>query len=178
MVAFWRTLKGKRFQNYEAYFTILNTGEKAIPRKWIESLIYEHDENLKYAPEVWQKFVREGRNRIEALKAPRIIKVPSKYEQLQSDIEGNKCLNYIRAYYKSNPYDFEKCATDIISKMDTNFIDFSLTRPWRDGGRDAVGYYSISSGGKANHPLKIDCALETKCYAADNAVHVGLSTLY
>lgn len=42
-------------------------------------------------------------------------------------------------------------------KMDNHFVDFNLTRPWRDGGRDAVGYYSINSGGKVNAPLKIDC---------------------
>jgi hypothetical protein len=67
---------------------------------------------------------------------------------------------------------FESCATSIISKLDGNFIDFSLTRPWRDGGRDAIGYYEIKPGGKANHPLKIDCALEAKCYSRDTAVGV------
>lgn len=38
-------------------------------------------------------------------------------------------------------------------KMDNHFVDFNLTRPWRN----AVGYYSINSGGKVNAPLKIDC---------------------
>lgn len=172
LVAFWRTLREKRFQNYEAYFTILNTGAKAISRQWIKALIYDHENSLKYAPDVWKKFVHEGRNGIEALRASKILKVPSKYEQLQSDDEGNKCLEFIRSYYKDNPYGFEVCATNIISKMDSNFVDFSLTRPWRDGGRDAVGYYSIATGGKANYPLKIDCALEAKCYSVKNAVHV------
>ena len=69
-------------------------------------------------------------------------------------------------------YGFEACATDIISKMDSNFVDSSLTRPWRDGGRDAIGYYTISTGGKANYPLKIDCVLEAKCYSTDTAVRV------
>ena len=98
--------------------------------------------------------------------------MPSKYEQLQSDVEGNKCLDFIRNHYKDNPYGFEACATDIISKMDSNFVDFSLTRPWRDGGRDAIGHYTISTGGKANYPLKINCALEAKCYSTDTAVRV------
>ena len=172
LVAFWRTIKEKRFQNYEAHFTVLNTGTKSIPRKWIESLIYDHSNNLQFAPDVWKKFVREGRNGIEALKAPKIFKVPSKYEQLQSDNEGNKCLEFIREHYRDNSYGFEVCATNIISKMDSNFVDFSLTRPWRDGGMDAIGYYSISTGGKANYPLKIDCALEAKCYSMDTAVRV------
>lgn len=56
--------------------------------------------------------------------------------------------------------------------MDSNFIDFSLTRPWRDGGRDAIGRYSISAGGKVNQPLVIDCALEAKCYGINRGVGV------
>lgn len=172
LVAFWRTVKEKRFQNYEAYFTILDTGANAIPRKWIESLIYDHDNNLQYAPEAWKRFVREGRNGIQALKAPKIFKIPSRYDQLQSDEEGNKCLAYLRDYYAEFPQAFEACATDIVSKMDSNFVDFTLTRPWRDGGRDAIGHYTISTGGKANYPLKIDCALEAKCYRENHAVGV------
>lgn len=172
LIAFWRTINEKRFQNYEAYFTILNTGKIPISRKWIESLIFDHKNNLKYAPESWIKFIRKGRNGIDALKAPRLIKIPSKYEQLQSDVEGNMCLKILRDHYKDNPYGFELCATDIVSKLDSNFIDFTLTRPWRDGGRDAIGFYSIKSGGKYNYPLKIDCALEAKCYSENVAVRV------
>jgi hypothetical protein len=56
--------------------------------------------------------------------------------------------------------------------MDSNFESFSLTRPWRDGGRDAIGYYNISTGNKANFPLKIDCALEAKCYNEKSSVGV------
>lgn len=172
LVAFWRTVKGKRFQNYEAYFTILNTGNEAISKKWLEALIYDHEKSLQYAPPVWKKFVRQGRNGIEALKAPKLLKIPSKYDQLQSDNEGLRCVQMIRDHYKDNPYGFEACATDIVCKMDSHFIDFSLTRPWRDGGRDAVGYYAIGTGGKTNRSLKVDCALEAKCYSKDNGVGV------
>lgn len=172
LVAFWRTVKEKRFQNYEAYFTILNTGKEAISKVWLKELIYNHKNSINMAPDAWKRFVKNGRSGIIALKAPRIFKVPTKYEQLQSDIEGNKCLDSIRNHYRDNPYGFEACATDIISKMDSNFVDFSLTRPWRDGGRDAIGHYAISTGGKANYPLKIDCALEAKCYSTDTAVRV------
>ena len=35
-----------------------------------------------------------------------------------------------------------------------------------------MGYYSIRPGGKANHSLRIDCALEAKCYAESNGVGV------
>lgn len=172
LVAFWRTVKGNRFQNYEAYFTILNTDNKPVSKKWLESLIYDHENSIQYAPAVWRRFVLHGRNGIEALKAPKILQIPTKYDQLQSDDEGLKCVQLIRDHYRDNPYGFEACAIDLISKMDGNFVDFSLTRPWRDGGYDAIGYYAISTGGKTNRPLKVDCALEAKCYAKDNGVGV------
>ena len=170
LVAFWRTIKGNRFQNYEAYFTILDTGEKPIYRKWIESLIYDHENNLQYAPEAWVRFVKQGRNGIVPLAAPRMYKIPNRFEQLPagSDTEGLLCLDAIRNHYHSFNQGFEACATNIVSKMDSHFVDFSLTRPWKDGGRDALGFYSISAGGKVNAPLKIDCALEAKCYSPNN----------
>ncbi len=172
LVAFWRTVNEKRFQNYEAHFTILDTGKKPITKEWIKSLIYDHENSLEKAPDAWKNFVKKGRNGITALTAPKTFDIPAKYTQLQSDVEGNKCLEYIRNHYKDNPQMFEACATDIVSKMDSNFVDFSLTRPWRDGGRDAIGLYEIKTGGKANYPLKIDCALEAKCYSPSNSVGV------
>lgn len=172
LVAFWRTMGDNRFQNYEAHFTILDTGTEPVTRKWINSLIYNHDNNLEYAPSVWKEFVAKGRNGIKALRAPKIFKLPSKYEQLQTDEEGRKCIEKIYSHYKEDPFGFEACACDLVSKMDGNFIDFSLTRPWRDGGRDALGIYQITTGGKNNIPLKIDCSLEAKCYSSNNSVGV------
>ena len=172
LVAFWRTLKDKRFQNYEAYFTILDTGEQPISRKWIEALIYDNANSAQYAPDAWNQFIKKGRNGIKALKAPRIVTKPSKYDQLQCDVEGNKCLEIIRKHYENNPTGFEACAANIVSMMDSNFVNFNLTRPWRDGGRDATGHYIISQNSKVNASLKIDCALEAKCYAPNNSVGV------
>lgn len=59
LTAFWRTIKDKRLQNYEAYFTILNTGKSPISKKWINSLIYDYENNLDYAP------VMHGKNLYE-----------------------------------------------------------------------------------------------------------------
>lgn len=172
LISFWRTMNDKRFQNYEAYFTVLDTKEKVITKKWLECLIHNNANSLDFAPDCWKKFVKTGRNGIKALSAKRILKIPSKYEQLQSDQEGQYLLQRIRDYYSDNPYGFEVCAIDLISKLNVNFQDFSLSRPWRDGGIDASGYYVINSGGTQNHPLKIDCALEAKCYSEKNSVGV------
>ena len=171
LVAFWRTMDGQRFQNYEAYFTVLDT-QVPINREWLNALIYHHDDSLQYAPDVWKKFINQGRNGIVPLIAKRMTKIPTRYDQLQSDVEGLACLAKIRSFYKSNPYGFENCAKNILEKMDEKFQDFSLTRPWRDGGRDALGYYVIGNGSKANYPLRIDCAMEAKCYADNHSVGV------
>lgn len=106
------------------------------------------------------------------MKAKRLISIPTQYDQLQSDEEGRACLKAIREHYCENPYGFEYCAKEIIEKMDDHFQDFELTRPWRDGGRDALGYYVIQGNSHKNNALKIDCALEAKCYSQDNAVGV------
>lgn len=172
LVAFWRTFGNNRFQNYESYFTILDTKDTPIKYEWLEALLNDHENSLSKAPNVWKEFVARGRNGIKALKAPRIFKVPTKYEQLQCNEDGKKCINTIRNHYKDNPTGFEACAVRLVEMMDSHFESFSLTRPWRDGGRDAIGYYTISSGNKANFPLKIDCALEAKCYDEKNSVGV------
>lgn len=172
LVAFWRTVNNSRFQNYEAYFTILDTASEPISRKWLNSLIYDHY-NLEYAPRVWKEYINKGRNGIIALKAAKNIVIPNKYSQLQSDNEGMLCLDIIRNHYKENPYGFERCSVDIVRKIDTNFESFTLTRPWRDGGRDATGLYSIgTSNNSPNYPVKFECSLEAKCYSPDNAVGV------
>lgn len=115
LVAFWRTIDEKRFQNYEAYFTILDTVEP-IDRRWLKELIFNHENSIRYAPSVWKNFISKGRNGISPLVAKKLPKIPTKYDQLQSDNEGNVCLNQIRNYYKDNPYGFEICAKDIVEK--------------------------------------------------------------
>ena len=155
LVAFWRTIDEKRFQNYEAYFTVLDTYEP-ISRAWLNALIYDHENSLQFAPDVGKRFIKQGRNGIMPLIAKKLLKVPDKYAQLQSDNEGMACLEKIRTHYAQNAYGFEN----------------SLTRPWRDGGRDALEYYVIGNGSKANYPLRIDCALEAKCYSPNNSVGV------
>lgn len=47
LVAFWRTIDENRFQNYEAYFTVLET-IAPISREWLNALIYNHDQSLDY----------------------------------------------------------------------------------------------------------------------------------
>lgn len=167
--AIWRSSRGDRFQNYEAYFTILDTGQDEIDKRWLESLIYDNENSERFAPDAWKKFIRLGRHGITPLQAHRISEIPSKTQQLPQDKDGLKMLDAIRRRFQDNPYGFELCATKIIQAMDSNFELFEVTRPWRDGGRDAIGRYKIGVNGT---PLFVECALEAKCYSENNSVGV------
>lgn len=53
--------------------------------------------------------------------------------------------------------------------MDENIVSYDVTRPWRDGGRDAVGLYRIGSQGDN---IKVEFALEAKCFKPGTGVGV------
>ena len=167
--AIWRSKNGSRFQNYEAYFSILDTGDEEISKDWLKMLIENHDKSIDLAPKAWKKFITFGRQGVKPLVSPKSFEVPSKEQQLPHDDNDKKLIQKLRKHYEGNPFGFELCATKIIQMMDSNFEIFELTRPWRDGGRDAIGKYRI---GSSHNPLLVECALEAKCYSASTSVGV------
>jgi hypothetical protein len=92
----------------------------------------------------------------------------TRQEQTPTGDELNLLL-VIYNFFQGNPHGFEKCAAEITLLMDKNFVSYDLTRPWMDGGRDAVGNYKI---GNEFTSIKVEFALEAKCYSIDNAVGV------
>lgn len=171
LVSFWRTMNNERFQNYEAYFTILNTKEEIISKEWLVARINNDPNSIDLAPKVWKRFIEKGQNGgYSPLASPRIQYWPPQNEQLPNKDEGIGILKHIKERYpKPKATKFELCATKIVEMMDSNFVRFDMTRPWRDGGRDAIGLYSIGHG---TGNVIIECALEAKCYASDNSVGV------
>lgn len=167
--AIWRSKNGNRFQNYEAYFSILDTGREEISKEWLRLLITDNKNSFSLAPTVWRQFIEHGRRGVRPLLSPRSSEIPTREQQLPNDPGDMKLIQKIRDFYKDDPFGFELCATKIVQIMDNNFEQFEITRPWRDGGRDAIGRYKIGS----NHsPLLVECALEAKCYSVGNAVGV------
>lgn len=167
--AIWRSKRGSRFQNYEAYFSIIDTGREEISKEWLKLLISNHKESISFAPTAWKQFIEYGRQGIKPLLSPRGSEIPNKEQQLPQDSSGCKLLQKIRNYYNDNPFGFELCSTKIVQMMDNNFEMFELTRPWRDGGRDAIGKYKI---GSSHNPLLVEFALEAKCYSFNVSVGV------
>lgn len=170
--AIWRSKKGDRFQNYEAYFTVIDTGREEISKEWLKLLITDHANSFEAAPIAWKKFIEFGRQGVKPMLSPRSSEIPNKEQQLPNAQYDIKLLQRIRDYYKNNPFGFELCSTKIVQMMDNNFEFFELTRPWRDGGRDAIGKYKI---GSSHNPLMVDFALEAKCYSSD--VSVGVKSM-
>jgi hypothetical protein len=173
LIAIWRTKfwhsSWTRFQNYEANFTVLDTRDDPISRDWINSLKNSDNDSLSLAPKAWKNFVKKGIRNVNALQAPKIRKIRLKVEQLPHDPTGIEIIKAIVEYFRAEPFAFEQCAVEIVKMMDSNFIDFNVTRPWRDGGRDAIGKYAIGAG---DDKLYIDCALEAKCFSRNHGVGV------
>ena len=164
--AVWRSKHGRRFQNYRARFSVLNVAE--VTRQWIDDLVAGIPPVESHAcPSAWREWVN-GRV-YDVLLAPSTAVIRSAAEQTPNDQLGREILGCIHAHFKERPTDFEKCAVDIWRLIAPATGTVDVTRPSRDGGRDAVGEYVL---GPAADPVKIDFALEAKCYAPTTVVGV------
>jgi len=167
LVAIWRTggTTNQRFQNYKALFTILDVSH--ISRAWIHDIQTGNAATSPHAPQVWLQWLRA--RKYTPLHAPRSIEIRSKALQLPSLKDEEKILSEIYSRYSEDPYKFEKCAAEIAKLMLPAIITCDLTRPWRDGGRDATGTYHIGQGPSA---IEVEFALEAKCYSPESGVGV------
>ncbi|MFF3859204.1 restriction endonuclease [Streptomyces sp. NPDC002209] len=165
LAAIWRATAGKRFQNYRAHFTVLDVDR--IPRSWIQHLLAGGNPLGGECPEVWRTWVESRVYR--PLLAPSTTTIRSKADQLPQDTAGRAMLEAIREYFRGHEHDFEACAVAVWRLIAPSTGAVDVTRPSRDGGRDAVGTYVL---GPVANRIAIDFALEAKCYAADNSVGV------
>lgn len=164
LVAMWKVKDGLRFQNYRATFTILDAG--VISRSWLDDVISENI-NSANAPDVWRQWVASGTYR--PLASERTIEYRNKLEQLPSDEPGKRLIAALYGHFAGEPTRFEPCAAAIARLALPEVAQLDVTRPSRDGGRDAVGRVRLGKGPGA---ILIDFALEAKCYAFNNSVGV------
>lgn len=164
LVAIWRTSDGSRFQNYRARFTVLDAA--SISRRWIDGIVAGARDDSS-APEAWLTWLKTGRRR--PLLAARSLDYRSRAEQLPKDKEGEAILGVIRDHFRDRPHAFEYCAATIARLMIPEVTTLDVTRPSRDGGRDAVGQLRVGTGPSG---ILVDFALEAKCYTPPNAVGV------
>lgn len=166
LVAVWRTLKGQRFQNYRATLTILDTA--VVERVWLEELLSGEGSGM-HAPTVWQNWVE--RAAYTPLVSAR-LDVRRRQDQGPETEVGRQVITAIHGYFNDtlgDPSRFEQCAVDLWKMLAPDTGEVSVTRRWRDGGRDAVGTYFL---GPLADRLPVEFALEAKCYELGNAVGV------
>lgn len=156
LVAIWKTTNGLRFQNYLAYFTILDIA--IIQRSWLSELNKSIIES-RYIPEVFSNWRSKGI--LKPLISKKTIEIRTVPEQLPSNSKEWSFLNFIYKTFKDQPLKFEYFAAEIFKMTDSRIIIDEITRGSVDGGRDAIGRYKI---GLNNDPIFTEFALEAKCY--------------
>ena len=164
LVAVWRISKGSRFQNYRARFSVLN--ESFLARDWIEDIIAGNLHSPK-APPAWMSWVETGVHR--TLHATRSLEYRTKLEQIPENFQDRAILKRIHDHFQDHFHAFERCAASIATLSLLDIAEIDLTRPSRDGGRDAIGKLRIGSGASG---ILVDFALEAKCYNTSTGVGV------
>ena len=154
LVALWRTTRHHRFQNYRSHFTVLDA--TYIPRAWVDEVLAGEPLG-PHCPAVWRRWV-QGRI-YDALEAPRTVTVRSKDQQYPS-ARHRPLLDAVHEHFSPRPVAFEQFAADLWLRSDPNVEAVDVTRPSRDGGRDAIGTYLV---GPRTDPVRISFALEAKC---------------
>ena len=164
LVAIWRTARGRRFQNYRARFSILNV--PVVSRDWLDDAGAGrlHTPNT---PSAWTKWVHIGQ--ADVLVAPRSVEFRTRSEQQPTAPEGQSMITAIHSFFRDRPHEFENCAAVLARMLLPDIASLDLTRPSRDGGRDAVGQLRIGAGTAS---VLVDFAMEAKCYAPTKPVGV------
>ena len=78
----------------------------------------------------------------------------------ENDKELIEC---IQNRFGDRPTDFEACAGQLAKLLLRDVTDLEITRPWRDGGRDAIGKVRV---GRDRASIAVTFALEAKCYVS------------
>ena len=168
LISVWRSSYGERFQNYRARFTVLDATE--IDLRWVRSVI-EDDELSDFAPPAWKSWIEQGV--INALEAPRTLEYRKKASQLPIVASEVEILGLLHKYFEGNDSLFEHFAVTVWRLSDSRVSSWRVTRPTRDGGRDAIGEYRI---GPDSEPISLDWAMEAKRYAPGKT-SVGVADL-
>lgn len=169
---------GDRFQNYKAFFTILNTGTGStkesgagINLAWINDIEVGNAYSSDYAPKEWKRYI--DRKTYTPLIARMEKFCRQREEQLPTETAKIKVLEAIHKYFieKDHGYSFEKFAAYIVSCMDEAIVDIETTRPYKDGGFDAVGRYKLFKN--VENSVFVEFYLQAKCYSSSTPVAVS-----
>ena len=153
------------FQNYKATFTVLDV--PVVSRAWVKDIQTSNAISSPNASKPWLDWV--GGRKLTPLKSVSVSSVRSTQQQIPGSPELAAYANLVYEFYKEDPYAFERCAMQLARLFMPAIQHWEITRPWRDGGRDALGTYRIGHGAGA---IDVDFAMEAKCYGMNNSVGI------
>lgn len=168
LTAVWRiTEDGVRFQNYRAIFTVLDVNK--VSRAWINDVQKGNALTSEHAPKVWLDWI--SKRKYKPLQAEVSKKIRDRKQQTDMTEEELAVINELHRRFSGDDRatDFEAVAAKIVEFYMPNAHKITLTKPWRDGGRDALGKYRICSGPGG---IDVDFAIEAKCFALNQSVGV------
>ena len=178
LTAVWGcTVEGDRFQNYKAFFTILNTSSGSaaetgygINLAWLNDIENGKAYDSEYAPIEWKKYIKQ--KKYTPLIARQERRVKNKEEQLPEIEEQRKMLELLHDFFieKDHGYSFEEFATFVTEGLDNSIVQIDTTRPFKDGGIDAEGQYRIFKN--AGNSIYVDFYMQAKCYKSTSPVTV------
>lgn len=167
LIAIWKSKNGSRFQNYQAKFTILDTG--TISGSWVREVfsgkIAIGDGDAR-EPKALTKWISSGG--FTPLVSER-VEIRSLVEQQSDTALKRSLVNTIYSHCKDDPFKFEHVASEIWKLSSPNSTSYQLTRRYKDGGRDATGSILL---GPESDPIKLSFALEAKLYEPSSRVGV------
>lgn len=166
LIAVWRTIKGQRFQNYRASFSILD--ESVISGNWLRTSITarEFDLGSPDAPQSLVRWVKTGK--VQPLLAEK-IGVRKVEEQLPQHKTHKALIATIYDLCSSDPWLFERVAAEIWKISSPAPASYEITPRYKDGGRDALGAIKL---GPSSDSISLSFALEAKLYGEKNTVGV------
>jgi hypothetical protein len=164
LVAVWRSKSGQRFQNYKATFTILDV--PVVTKSWLTGIKAGNTLGAT-CPPAFREWITKGAFR--PLRAKPSIEIRDRLAQMPSEDHKQRLLRKIFERYARDPFAFEKFAARVARLHLGSVSALEVTRPYRDGGRDAIGLYRVGTGASS---ITIDFAVEAKCYSDAHAVGV------
>ena len=176
LIAVWKSdSSGTRFQNYKAFFTILDTGKEcAVSREWIDSIKSSKTTYSPYANKAWLAYRKTGK--VTALKCLPDRRPRTKDEQCPRNSLEKNLLETVTQYYEKmgrdeGPYAFERFANELCKLVSGRSVThLEGTRRSVDGGYDGVGVWRI---GTEEAHIELSFFVEAKLYK--NACGVKLT---
>lgn len=136
-------------------------------RAWIHELLAGEPLG-PHCPDTFRAWVENGT--YTPLQAPRTTEIRSIEDQRPEGADAG-LVGVVYEYFKNDPYGFEACAMELWRMLAREAVTQIVGTPRSvDGGRDAVGLYSLGPFGDRIH---LDFSLEAKCYAPTSSCGVG-----